>query len=456
MKVPSRMKLPQDFSLFRDYGMVLVLVLLCGMITWATWEEQHPSDASAGVALANGLYDLKGEELHVAIMARQTKSDDEFVKAIEDQIAERGSSVKAVIRVRNPRDARIELEQLGVSNTRINAIATHNFCFSTWGVLKQATLDGLASNHKSFKDIRPYKPKSRMGSAFLSAENLIAILNQNAPVAIMAIGMTLVIITAGIDLSVGSLMALSALISAVTLRSWFGDADASALGIITAFLLGILVCTACGVFVGLMVTWFQIPPFVVTLALMMVARGLSFILAGGADPVDIQATGAELLYSGTILGVPNQIALMLWLFVIAHVVMSHTALGRYIYAVGGNEQAARLSGVPVFWVIIIVYAICGASAGLAGVMDASHFTSGRPKAGEFFELQVIAAVVVGGTSLLGGEGKILGTFIGAMILGVIQNGLNMQGVDSYTANVVYGALILVAVLVDQLKRKLLN
>ena len=295
-----------------------------------------------------------------------------------------------------------------------------------------------------------------MGSAFLSAENLIAILNQNAPVAIMAIGMTLVIITAGIDLSVGSLMALSALISAVTLRSWFGDADASALGIITAFLLGILVCTACGVFVGLMVTWFQIPPFVVTLALMMVARGLSFILAGGADPVDIQAPGAELLYSGTILGVPNQIALMLWLFVIAHVVMSHTALGRYIYAVGGNEQAARLSGVPVFWVIIIVYAICGASAGLAGVMDASHFTSGRPKAGEFFELQVIAAVVVGGTSLLGGEGKILGTFIGAMILGVIQNGLNMQGVDSYTANVVYGALILVAVLVDQLKRKLLN
>lgn len=450
------MKLLPDLAVFRDYGMVFVLVLLCGMITWATWEEQHPSDASAGTALANGLYDLKGKDLHVAIIARQSKSDDEFVKAIEDQLATRGSSVKAVIRARSPRDARDELERLGDSNTRINAIATHDFCFSTWGVLKQETLDGLALDQKSFKGIRPYKPKSRMGSAFLSTENLIAILNQNAPVAIMAIGMTLVIITAGIDLSVGSLMALSALISAVTLRSWFGNADASSLGIMAAFLLGILACTACGVFVGLMVTWFQIPPFVVTLALMMVARGLSFILAGGADPVDIQAAGAELLYSGTVLGVPNQIVLMLLLFVIAHVVMSHTALGRYIYAVGGNEQAARLSGVPVFWVIIIVYAICGAAAGLAGVMDASHFTSGRPKAGEFFELQVIAAVVVGGTSLLGGEGKILGTFIGAMILGVIQNGLNMQGVDSYTANVVYGALILVAVLADQLKRKLLN
>ena len=181
-------------------------------------------------------------------------------------------------------------------------------------MLKQDSLDALGTRFEALKNVRPYKPKSRMGSAFLSKENLVAILNQNAPVAIMAIGMTLVIITAGIDLSVGSLLALAALISAVTLRDWFGGAEASGIGVATAFLLAILACTLCGVFVGLMVTWFQIPPFVVTLALMMVARGGSFILAGGADSVDIEASGAEILYSGTVLGVPNQIVLMLILF----------------------------------------------------------------------------------------------------------------------------------------------
>ncbi|MBI82821.1 MAG: sugar-transporting ATPase [Planctomycetaceae bacterium] len=440
-------------KLITDYGMVLVLVLLGALVTWATWGEQHPDDPGAGKHLANGIVELPGDDTHVAVVVRQTKSDTEYAEAIATQLKDKGVTVAAIIQARTPRDARVELVKLGEQQVRVNAIATHHFCFSTWGVLQQSALDGLAANYPSLKGVKPFKPASRMGSTFLSKKNLVSILNQNAPIAIMAIGMTFVIITAGIDLSVGSLMALSALITAVSLRDWFGGPQASSLGLYSAFASAMLVCTLCGVFVGLMVTSFQVPPFVVTLALMMMARGCSFILAGGADSVDIQASGAELLYSGTIFGVPNQIVLMLVLFVLAHVVMSHTALGRYVYAVGGNAQAARLSGVPVFRVIIVVYAICGAAAGLAGVLDASHFTSGRPKAGEFYELQVIAAVVVGGASLMGGEGKIFGTFIGAMILAVIQNGLNMQGVDSYRANVVYGALILVAVLLDQLRNR---
>ena len=185
----------------------------------------------------------------------------------------------------------------------------------------------------------------------------------------------------------------------------------------------------------------------------MVARGACYILAGGADAVKIEASSVDLLYEASVFGIPGQIVIMAVLFMAAHFVMMHTPFGRYVYAVGGNTTAARLSGVPVVAVIIAVYAICGLSAGLAGVLDASHFSTGRPKAGEFYELQVIAAVVVGGTSLMGGEGKIFGTLVGALILGVIQNGLNMAGVDSYRQMVIYGALILVAVLADQFKQK---
>jgi len=442
--------------LITDYGMVLVLLLLGVLISWATWDEQHPETPGAGRSLAGGMVEVLGEDLQVVIVLRQTSGDRRYAEAIAGELERRGVTVVATIHASSAKEAQAELEKLGKQGTRVNAIATHHFCSSTWGVLRPTSLNALAADHPSLKGIEAYRPKSYMWSTFLTRKNLVSILNQNAPVAIMAIGMTFVIITAGIDLSVGSLMALAALVAAVTIRDWFGGAGAAGLGVYTAFGIAITVCMMSGVFVGLMITWFRMPPFVVTLALMMVARGCSFILAGGADSVDIEAAGTASLYSGTVLGVPNQIVLMLALFVIAHVVMSHTALGRYVYAVGGNAQAARLSGVPVFWVIISVYAICGAAAGLAGVMDVSHFTSGRPKAGEFYELQVIAAVVVGGTSLMGGEGKIFGTFIGAMILGVIQNGLNMQGVDSYRANVIYGALILVAVLVDQLKRKLLK
>jgi ribose transport system permease protein len=440
-------------KLITDYGMVLVLLLLGMLISWVTWDEQHPEDPGAGRSLARDMIEAMGDDAQIAIVLRQTSGDRKYAAAISEELERLGVTVAATIHAKTPREARVELEELGTQGIIINAIATHDFCFKTWGVIRQSSLDALAVEYPSFTGIKAYKPKSYMWPTFLTRKNLVSILNQNAPVAIMAIGMTFVIITAGIDLSVGSLMALAALISAVTIRDWLGGAEASGLGVYTAFGIAITVCMMSGVFVGLMITWFQMPPFVVTLALMMVARGSAFILAGGADSVDVAAAGTASLYSGAILGVPNQIMLMLVLYGLAHVVMSHTALGRYVYAVGGNPQAARLSGVPVFWVIILAYAICGAAAGLAGVMDVSHFTSGRPKAGEFYELQVIAAVVVGGTSLMGGEGKIFGTFIGAMILGVIQNGLNMQGVDSYRANVVYGALILAAVLVDQLKRK---
>ena len=168
----------------------------------------------------------------------------------------------------------------------------------------------------------------------------------------------------------------------------------------------------------------------------------------------MDAAGFDWLGSqSTLFGVPNPVMLMILLFIGAHILMTRTTLGRYIYAVGGNPEAARLSGVPVKWVLIFVYALCGLLAGVAGIINASLFGNGNPRFGEGEELQVIAAVVVGGTSLAGGEGRILGTLIGALIIAVIYSGMNQTGVGEHMQKVVFGLLILAAVLLDQLKKR---
>jgi len=441
-------------ALLVDYGMVFVLIALCLLISLLTISDKHPEDASAARKLAASLLKEVGSDICVLVVARKTEADEVFAQVLKEGLESGGADVVGV-ELGDPSSLRKRLELLGQQDERVDFIATHDFS-SKWRVLSQESRSEMASLYPGLSSLKIAKPTSYRWPTFLTINNLIGILNQNAPIAIMAIGMTLVIITAGIDLSVGSLMALAAVVTATTIRSYLGNENANAFGVGLAFLVGMSVCALAGVFAGVIVTLFKVPPFVVTLGLMMVARGMSYILAGGADAVKIEADSIGALYSSSVFGIPSQIVLMMVLFVVAHIVMNHTAFGRYVYAVGGNETAARLSGVPVVGVLIAVYAICGLAAGLAGVLDVSHFGTGRPKAGEFYELQVIAAVVVGGTSLMGGEGKIFGTFIGALILGVIQNGLNMAGVDSYRQMVIYGALILVAVLIDQLKKKVVK
>jgi ribose transport system permease protein len=200
------------------------------------------------------------------------------------------------------------------------------------------------------------------------------------------------------------------------------------------------------------VTLFRIPSFIVTLAMMLVASGLAYILADGQSIHQVPerfiwlGRGADLPY------LPNAVLLMLVLYGVAHVIMGRTVLGRYIYAVGGNAEAARLSGVPVRRVLLFAYTVSAALAGLGGVVMASQLKSGAPTYGQMYELYVIAAVVVGGTSLSGGEGKVLGTLVGAFIIAVIQNGMNLTGVESYTQKIVLGLVILGAVLLDRWKR----
>ena len=441
-------------SLLIDYGMVFVLLFLCVLISLLTITDIHPEGPRAGRRLAQLMVKNYGKDINVLIVARKIKADKEFASAIEQELTDLGATVVGT-ELGDPRSVRKRMEKVGSDSVEIDLIATHNFS-SKWNILSNEMRQTMAASYPTLKNVKVVRPPSYRWPTFLTRQNLISILNQNAPVAIMAIGMTLVIITAGIDLSVGSLMALAAVVSSVCIQEFLGAAQASGFSVALAFLIAMLVCALCGVFAGVMITAFKVPPFVATLGLMMVARGASYILAGGADALKIEAESIDVLYAASILGIPSQIVIMVLLFIVAHVVMSHTSFGRYVYAVGGNQTAARLSGVPVVAVIIAVYAICGLAAGLAGVLDASHFGTGRPKAGEFYELQVIAAVVVGGTSLMGGEGKMFGTFVGALILGVIQNGLNMAGVDSYRQMVIYGALILVAVLIDQLKKKVIS
>jgi len=266
---------------------------------------------------------------------------------------------------------------------------------------------------------------------------------------VLAIGMTMVIITGGIDLSVGSLIALSGVIGTLVMKK-MGGIEAPGWVVLLGFLAGILSCGIAGALGGFLVARFKVAPFITTLALMMVARGMAFLITGGFSIYQVPLALPR-LGQGRTLGIPNTVILLILLYSAAHVFMSQTRLGRYIYAIGGNKEAARLSGVPVGFVIVFVYVVSGLAAGLGGCIQASQINTGTPNMGVMYELYVIAAVVVGGTSLSGGSGRILGTLIGAFTISVIQNGMNLLGIESYTQQVALGAVILGAVLLDKVR-----
>lgn len=449
--------------LLRSNASLLVLLLLCAYYSVATWSVRYPDDPAAGRKLADRILTEHGDSPAVLVIVRSTQRDRAFGEAIQQRIEVAGG-MATVIQAQTPADARRALISAAKQTAKIDTVAT-NETGSRWGPLQPDNIAKLAVEYPALKGTQVLKPKSYYWPSFLTRANLVNVINQNADIAILAIGMTMVIIAAGIDLSVGSVLALCGVATAVLIQGLAGGASASTLAVVACCLSAILVGGTVGIFNGGMSTLMGIPAFIVTLAMMMVARGLALITAvryqqvlsggqteGTPEAVRIYFPGFDWLGNGSLAGVPNPIWLMAVLYVVAHFVMTRTALGRYIYAVGGNAEAARLSGVPVKTVLILVYAICGAMAGLGGIVDASRFEGGRPSAGEMYELRVIAAVVVGGTSLSGGEGRILGTLIGATIIAVIQNGLNMSGVKSYEQMVVFGGLILIAALLDRLKK----
>jgi ribose transport system permease protein len=278
---------------------------------------------------------------------------------------------------------------------------------------------------------------------FLTVSNLLNVAQQTSINAVVAVGMTFVILSGGIDLSVGSIVAVSGVVLGTLLQQGHPVPIAVAGGLTTGL--------ACGLVNGSFVSW-GLPPFIVTLGMMSVARGAALVFTEGR-PISGFDAGFRELATGTIGVIPTPVALMAATYAAGHVVLTRTLFGRYIYAIGGNEEATRLSGVSVPLHKTLVYGVSGLTSAVAALILTARLNSAQPIAGMMYELDAIAATVIGGTSLMGGQGTLAGTLVGALIMGVLRNGLNLLGVSSFLQQIVIGAVIIGAVFVDTLLKR---
>ena len=285
----------------------------------------------------------------------------------------------------------------------------------------------------------------KTSGSFFTRQNIFNVLRQISTNLFLACGMTMVIILGGIDLSVGSIIALSGCISA-------GCVARYNLPLPIALLMGLLVGLLVGMFNGAVISKTTIPAFIVTLATMNIAKGLAYVYTGGS-PVRVVTKEWQFLGAGYVGIFPTPVVILVIVLIITAIIMNKTKMGRHMYAVGGNQKAAEFSGIKVEKVKFFVHAFSGLMAGLAGIVLASRMYSGQPTAGDGAEMDAIAAVVVGGTSMAGGSGKIGGTIIGGLIIGVLNNGLNLLNVNSFWQYVVKGVVILLAVFLDYFRNK---
>ena len=429
-----------------EYGMAAVLLLLAAFFSILTIEERSPEGASAGRKLARdiikvaekGAGNILAEDPRIFIAAGDNQSGRDFAKTLEDALLARQLTVVGK-GIGGPPLIRREMEKSG----DIDLIAAASS-------MKKSPVFDAYLEQRWDSNIALFFPESYRWPVFLTASNLRNITSQIAVIAILAIGMTMVIITAGIDLSVGSMIALSAVVTCSIIEAMGGASGAGLSAYLIASAAGIAVCSLSGAFTGLMVSRLCVPPFIATLAMMQVLRGGAFKIANNETISDVPAS-FQWLGNGLSFGIPNCVILMLLLYTAAHIIMNKTTLGRYIYATGANPEAARMSGISPRNIKLIVYAICGATAGLGGIVMASQLQSGAGNYGETYELMVIAAVVVGGTSLFGGKGKVFGTLIGAFIIAVISNGMNILLLGSETQMIVLGLVILIAVILERIR-----
>ncbi|MFW6274000.1 MAG: ABC transporter permease subunit [Halanaerobium sp.] len=282
---------------------------------------------------------------------------------------------------------------------------------------------------------------SFMSPYFLTVPNLLNVVRQVSIIAIVSFGMTMVILTGGIDLSVGSMLAFAGAISA-------GMIVNTGLNVYLAIAIGLAAGTALGLFNGLAVAKAKLPAFIVTLAMMTIARGFTLIYTNGR-PISGFDQGFRFFGAGYVAAIPVPVIIMFLLLVVIYILLKKTPLGRYIYAIGGNEKATRLSGINTDRIKIAVYALNGFLAAVSGIILTSRLNSAQPMAGEGYELDAIAAVVLGGTSLSGGSGSVIGTIVGALIIAVLNNGLNLLNVSSFYQLVAKGGVILLAVFLDR-------
>jgi ribose transport system permease protein len=279
---------------------------------------------------------------------------------------------------------------------------------------------------------------------FLTSTNLSSVVRQTAVINIMALGMTLIIISGGIDLSVGAILAMGGLLGCMAMEK--------GASIPAGIVVGILAGAFWGFVNGLLTTRLGINPFIVTLGTLGIVRGLTLIISNGL-PVHQIPRQFSFLGEGNVLGVPFVLWILLACALFVHVILEHTKLGRYTFAIGSNPDAAFYAGIPVAFHTTAVYAIGGMLTGLAGMIEASRLMTGQPTAGQGYELQAIAAVVIGGGSLRGGEGSVVGTLVGAFIMGLLSNGSDLLGISPYLQQAIIGAVIILAVSFDELRKR---
>ncbi|WP_374719563.1 ribose ABC transporter permease [Parageobacillus toebii] len=286
---------------------------------------------------------------------------------------------------------------------------------------------------------------SILSDSFLTVNNWMNVLRQVSINALIAFGMTFVILTGGIDLSVGSVLALSSAITAGMMASGMNGFTAIIIGLLAGFLMGILN--------GIVITKGRVAPFIATLATMTMFRGLTLVYTDGRPITGFASDDIlfQMMGRGYFLGIPVPVVFMIVVYVALYFVLKKTTFGRHTYAIGGNEEASRLSGIRVDRLKIWIYSLTGGLSALAGIILTSRLNSAQPTAGTAYELDAIAAVVLGGTSLSGGRGWIFGTLVGALIIGVLNNGLNLLNVSSFYQQVIKGLVILLAVLLDRRK-----
>ena len=285
----------------------------------------------------------------------------------------------------------------------------------------------------------------RTASTFPTKNNIFNVLRQSAPNVILSCGMTMAILLGGIDLSVGSIIAMSGCLGAGAVV-WGGMPE------IVGILIGILSGGVFGMFNGFLIAKTTIPPFIVTLASQNIAKGIAYVFSGG-KPIRCMTDAWKFLGAGYVAGIPTPVITMFIVFIVCVLFLNRTRMGRHIYAVGGNATAAKFSGINTTKVKFVVHTISGLLAGLAGITIASRLYSGTCTSGDGAENDAIAAVVIGGTSMAGGSGKLGGTLIGALIIGILNNGLNLMGVNSDWQFIIKGGVILGAVYVDFIRSK---
>lgn len=437
------MKIIPIRNLVFDQGLVLVLVLLCTFFSVFTIQEQSTVGLD-GARLVLGELKTPSLQSRFLIATSQGPEEDSFANLLHQELKMSGYA-NIDLAKGEPKVIRETLDRYTANRQSLD------FVLCSAKVASYLVIQLLAET--GFPGTKVLSPHPYRWPNFLKRDNLLNITNQISVIAILAIGMTMVVLTGGIDLSVGSLVALGAVICTYLIREFAGGKEARLMGMTASSMAGIFSCGALGIVNGLLITKFKLPAFIVTLAMMLIANGLAFRMTDGESIYEIPDSFVWLGRGADLFHIPNSALIMILLYGLAAFIMKITVLGRYLYAVGGNAEASHRSGIDVNKVVIFTYLVSGTLAGFGGVILASQLKSASPNFGTGYELSVIAAVVVGGCSLSGGKGNVLGTLLGAFVIAVIQNGMNLMGINPFSQKIVLGFVILLAVLLDRWKAK---